>query len=98
MEAKDKLREITKELTVEFTSALKKAGEELGLGESSEAIARQAVLGSAELVKQSGIHPVELADRVCSPGGTTIEGLLSLKKDGFEGVITEIAEEKMSEV
>lgn len=95
METKDKLIEATKELTEQFTSALKKAGEELGLGESSEAIARQAVLGSAELVKQSGIHPVELADRVCSPGGTTIEGLLSLKKDGFEGVITEIAEEKM---
>ena len=95
MEAKDKLREITKELTEEFTSALASAGEKLGLGESSEAIARQAVLGSAELVRQSGIHPVELADRVCSPGGTTIEGLLSLKKDGFEGVITEIAEEKM---
>ena len=95
MKAKDKLKEITKELTLEFTSALASAGEELGLGESSEAIARQAVLGSAELVKKSGIHPVELADRVCSPGGTTIEGLLSLKKDGFEGVITEIAEEKM---
>lgn len=96
METKEKLKMITEELTADFISALAKAGKELGLGDEAEAIAAQTVIGSAELIKQSGIHPVELADRVCSPGGTTIEGLLSLKKDGFESIITKLVEEKMN--
>ncbi len=95
METKDKLKAVSKELTAELVSALAKAGKEKGLGDEAEEIARQTVLGSAELIRQSGIHPIELADRVCSPGGTTIEGLLSLKKDNFEGIITALAEDKM---
>ncbi len=96
MDAKEKLAQASKELTADFVKSLSKAGKELGLGDEADMIAVQTVLGSAELIKQSGIHPVELADRVCSPGGTTIEGLLSLKKDGFEGIITKAAEEKFS--
>ncbi len=96
METKDKLKAVTKELTGELVSALASAGKELGLGEDSLGIAKQTVLGSAELIRQSGVHPIELADRVCSPGGTTIEGLLSLKKDNFEGIITCKAEEIMN--
>lgn len=92
MDVKDKLKKATEELTAEFVDALSSAGKELGLGDEADMIAAGTVLGSAELVKQSGIHPIELADRVCSPGGTTIEGLLSLKKDGFEGVVTSSAE------
>lgn len=92
MDIRDKLKAATEELTAEFISALAKAGKEKGLGDEADMIAEGTVLGSAELIRQSGIHPVELADRVCSPGGTTIEGLLSLKKDGFEGVITSSAE------
>lgn len=92
MDIRDKLKTATEELTAELVSALAKAGKEKGLGDEAAMIAEGTVLGSAELIKQSGIHPVELADRVCSPGGTTIEGLLSLKKDGFEGVITSSAE------
>ncbi len=95
MDVKEKLKEAAAEVAAEFTSALAEAGMKLGLGEEANDIARQAVSGSAELVKQSGVHPIELADRVCSPGGTTIEGLLSLKKDGFEGIITEKIEKKM---
>ena len=92
MDVKDKLKSATEELTAEFISALTKAGKETGLGDEAEMIAKGTILGSAELIKQSGIHPIELADRVCSPGGTTIEGLLSLKKDGFESIITSSAE------
>ena len=95
MDIKDKLKKATEELTAEFVYALAKAGKEKGLGEEAEEIARQAVLGSAELIRQSGVHPIELADRVCSPGGTTIEGLLSLKMDNFEGIVTASVEEKM---
>ena len=55
-------------------------------------IAAQAVLGSAALVRQSGEHPWELVDRVCSPGGTTIEGLLTLQKEGFDSAIIKTIE------
>ena len=96
MDTKEKLKIAAEELTGELIAALAKAGKELGLGDDAEAIAVQTVLGSAELINKSKIHPIELADRVCSPGGTTIEGLLSLKKDGFESVITKLVEEKMN--
>ena len=50
-------------------------------------ICAQAVLGSAKMILESGEHPMELTDRVCSPGGTTIEGVLSLQKNGFEAAV-----------
>lgn len=50
-------------------------------------VARQTVLGSATMMKNSNIHPAQLIDMVCSPGGTTIEGLMSLEKNGFNAYI-----------
>lgn len=50
-------------------------------------IATQSVLGSAKMIAESSEHPWELIDRVCSPGGTTIEGVLSLKADGLETAV-----------
>ena len=50
-------------------------------------IAAQAVLGSAKMILESDEHPWTLVDRVCSPGGTTIEGVTSLKEDGFEAAV-----------
>lgn len=50
-------------------------------------IAEQAVLGSAKLALQTGKHPAELKDMVCSPGGTTIEGLQVLEEDGMRAAI-----------
>ena len=49
--------------------------------------AAQAVLGSARMVLESGLHPGQLKDMVCSPGGTTIEGLAALEECGFRGAI-----------
>jgi len=45
-----------------------------------------AVEGTARLI-QSGKHPAALKDEVCSPAGTTIEGLAALEKGGFRGAL-----------
>lgn len=50
-------------------------------------IAAQAVLGSAKMILESDEHPWTLVDKVCSPGGTTIEGVTSLQKNGFESTV-----------
>ena len=51
--------------------------------------AAQAVLGSARLLLETGKHPGELKDMVCSPAGTTIEGVRTLEKNGFRSSVFE---------
>ena len=52
-------------------------------------IAAQSVLGSARMILESADHPRALADQVCSPGGTTIEGMMKLAELGFEHAVHE---------
>ncbi|MBR3149759.1 MAG: pyrroline-5-carboxylate reductase [Eubacterium sp.] len=71
-----------------FIDALARAGVQNGMKKDvALEIAAQAVLGSAEMILKSDKHPYELIDMVCSPGGTTIEGVSSLKADGFENAV-----------
>lgn len=51
--------------------------------------AAQAVLGSARMVLETGKHPAELKDMVCSPAGTTIEAVRILEERGFRSSIIE---------
>ena len=51
--------------------------------------AAQAVLGSAKMVLETGKHPGELKDMVCSPAGTTIEAVRVLEERGFKSAIFE---------
>ena len=52
-------------------------------------IAAQATMGAAKLMKESKKHPGELKDMVCSPGGTTIEGVSALERNGFRNGVIE---------
>ena len=47
----------------------------------------QTVLGSGKLLLETGKHPGELKDMVCSPGGTTICGVKVLEEKGMRGAI-----------
>ena len=54
--------------------------------------AAQAVLGSAKMVLETGKHPGELKDMVCSPGGTTIQAVKVLEEKGFRAAVMDAME------
>ncbi len=54
--------------------------------------AAQAVLGSAKLLLETGKHPGELKDMVCSPGGTTIQAVKVLEEKGMRAAVMDAME------
>lgn len=73
-----------------FIEALADGGVACGLPRASALeFAAQMVAGSAKLVLESGKHPGVLKDAVCSPGGTTIQGVRALEAGNFRGTVME---------
>ena len=71
-----------------YIDALAEAGVRAGFARPiAEEIATATVMGSGALAMNSSEHPIALMNAVCSPGGTTIEGVLSLKADGLETAV-----------
>ncbi|MGI5887957.1 MAG: pyrroline-5-carboxylate reductase [Oscillospiraceae bacterium] len=74
--------------TFMYIDALAMAGVEAGMTRAqAQKAAAEAVMGTCRTLLESGEHPDVLRDRVCSPGGTTIEGVKVLEEGSFKGTV-----------
>lgn len=83
-----------------FVEALAKAGVAAGLTKAAATeTAIQMLLGSAKMLEGSCVagdqHPGQLVDAVCSPGGSTIAGLLAGEAAGFSAAVVRMVEAAM---
>ncbi len=71
-----------------YIDAMSRAGVKNGLPKNmATKIAAETVKGSAQMVLDSDDTPWDLIDKVCSPGGTTIAGLVALEEDHFMATV-----------
>ena len=71
-----------------FIEALADAGVKYGMPRDvAYRMAAQSVVGSAKMVLETGKHPGELKDMVCSPSGTTIEAVAVLENEGMRNAV-----------
>lgn len=70
--------------------ALADGGVRMGLSRAlAQQLAAETLRGAAQMVLNNPDHPEALKDKVCSPGGTTIEAIYALEKAGFRAALME---------
>lgn len=73
--------------------ALSDGGVKMGLPRDlATKLAAQTLLGAAKMVLETGKHPGQLKDEVCSPGGTTIAAMHKLERGGFRASLIDAVE------
>ena len=76
-----------------FIEAMADAAVEEGMPrQQAYEFAANAVYGSAKLMLDTGMHPAQLKDMVCSPAGTTIAAVRVLEESGFRGAVIDAVE------
>ena len=70
--------------TYMYIDALARGGVKGGMSKKKAIeVAANSVMGAAKMVLELNKHPYDLVDEVCSPAGTTIEGVCTLHERGF---------------
>jgi len=76
-----------------FLEAMIDGGVKMGLPrDKAYALAVQTIKGTVALLEKEHSHPVLMKERVTSPGGTTIAGLIVLEEKGFKGIVVRALE------
>ena len=76
-----------------FIEALADGGVRFGLKRNiALRLAEQTVYGTAKLLLDEGYHPAQMKDMVCSPAGTTIEGVQALEDGAFRSAVMHAVE------
>ena len=76
-----------------FIEALADSVVSLGIPrDKAYTLVAQTVYGAASMVLETNEHPASLKDKICSPGGTTIEGVKALEEHGFRKAIIKATE------